>query len=196
MKRLTALIFSVFLSLSLTAPVWGAFDPEVDYMSRMLDAVASGDTAAGEAAELSRNEKIIALEMEHIPIAFDDLNLLSKIMYAEAGSVWLDDDWRLCVGEVVLNRVASPEFPNTIREVLDQPGQYYGPNSAYLAQLLPDRNCAVLAQRLLEGYRSMEPSVVFQANFQQGSGVYLARCDSQLGWTYFCYSLRPEMYPG
>jgi len=196
MKRLTALIMAVFLVLSLAPQARGDFDPEVDYMARMLDAVASGDEAAGGAAELSRNEKIAALEMEHIPIAFQDLNLLAKIMYAEAGSVWLDDDWRLCVGEVVLNRVASPEFPNTIQEVLDQPGQYYGPNNPYFLSLLPGRNCAVLAQRLLEGYRSMEPSVVFQANFQQGSGVYLARCDSQLGWTYFCYSLRPELYPG
>jgi hypothetical protein len=95
---------------------------------------------------------------------------------------------------VVLNRVASPEFPNTIREVLEQPGQYYGKNSSYFSGIRPDRHCAELALRLLEGERHMQPSVVFQANFRQGSGTYLALCDSQLGWTYFCYSLRRELY--
>ena len=185
----------MLLALALAAPVYGDYDPEVDYMSLMLDAVAASDSAAGYTAEQSRNEKIEDLEMEWEPIPYESLSLLAGIMHAEAGSGWLGDHWRLNVGEVVLNRVASPEFPNTIREVLEQPGQYYGANSAgYLASLRPQRACAELALRLLQGERNMESSVVFQANFRQGGGTYLALEDSLLGWTYFCYSIRPELY--
>jgi hypothetical protein len=193
-KRLITYILALLLAGSLTVPALGAYDPEENYMDRMLDAVTAGDAAAGEAAERQRNEKIEAQNSGHIPIRFEDLLLLSQIMYAEAGSYWLGDEWKLYVGEVVLNRVASTEFPDTIREVLEQPGQYYGKDNPYFSGLRPDRRCAELALRLLEGERHMEASVVFQANFRQGSGTYLALCDSRLGWTYFCYSLRPELY--
>ena len=196
MKRLTAFVASMFLALALAVPVLGDFDPDENYMAKMLDAVAIGDEEAGYAAEQSRNEKIETLDLEWSPISFEDLLLLSKIMYAEAGSCWLGDEWRLNVGEVVLNRVESPEFPETIREVLEQPGQYYGKNSTYFARLNPGRECAELALRLLEGERNMEPSVVFQANFRQGGGTYLTMTDTQLGSTYFCYSIRPHLYEG
>ena len=101
----------------------------------------------------------------------------------------------MCVGEVVLNRVASPEFPNTIPEVVYQPGQYYGSNSRYFEELRPDARCVGLAKRLLEGERALDDSsVVFQPNFQQGSGVHTALYDKYLGWTYFRYSRNLELH--
>lgn len=123
-----------------------------------------------------------------------DLMLLAKVIYAEAGSEFLSDEWKMCVGEVVLNRVASPEFPNTIPDVVYQPGQYYGAQSGYIASLIPSERCIEIAKRLLDGERIMEPSVVFQANFKQGSGVYKALYDNNLGWTYFCYSTNMSLY--
>lgn len=123
-----------------------------------------------------------------------DLMLLAKVIYAEAGSEFLSDEWKMCVGEVVLNRVASPEFPNTIYDVVYQQGQYQGARSGYIASLTPSERCIDIAKRLLDGERIMEPSVVFQANFKQGSGVYKALYDSNLGWTYFCYSTNMSLY--
>ena len=53
------------------------------------------------------------------------------------------------------------------------------------------------ALRLLLGERVMdEPAVVFQANFRQGGGVFAEYKDQQLGSTFFCYSIRPELYAG
>lgn len=123
-----------------------------------------------------------------------DLMLLAKVIYAEAGSDFLSDEWKMCVGEVVLNRVASPEFPNTIYDVVYQQGQYQGARSGYIASLTPSERCIDIARRLLDGERLMEPSVVFQANFKQGSGVCKALYDSHLGWTYFCYSSNMSLY--
>ena len=95
----------------------------------------------------------------------------------------------------MLNRVASPEFADTLRGVLEQPGQYYGKNSSYFNRLAPSYRCVDLASRLLSGERVLnDPAVVFQANFRQGSSVHTSMYDKLLGTTYFCRSSHPSLY--
>ena len=195
MKRLIAVVPMLLLVAVLTAGASAVYEPDVDYSQIMISAAVAGDYETGRAADDARNAKIADLGLATAAVDFDELMLLSKIMYAEAGSVWLSDEWKMCVGEVVLNRVASPEFPNTISEVLTQKGQYYGANSRYFNSLLPSETCVRLALRLLNGERVMnDPAVVFQANFKHGSGTHTAVYDKYLGWTYFCYSSKPELY--
>ena len=194
MKRILKLIPAIAIAAALSGGANAAYDPNTNYAQIMVQAAAAGDYATGQAAEADRSEKIAALGLSDQSCTFNDLMLLSKIIYAEAGSEWLSDEWKMSVGEVVLNRVASPEFPNTIAEVLAQPGQYYGPNSRYFNNLIPSERCAQCAMRLLNGERILEPSVVFQANFRQGGGVQTAYYDKALGWTYFCYSSRLYLY--
>ena len=196
MKRIYALLCAAALLLpALAVPAGAAYDPETDYMAAMTEAVLRGDYAAGSAAGAARAEKIAALGLGGARIGFEELWLLSKIIYAEAGSAWLPMEWKMAVGEVVLNRMASPEFPDTMREVLEQPGQYYGRGSGYFERLLPSAECVEAARRLLEGERVLsEPGVVFQSNYRLGSGVFLELRDRYLGSTYFCWSSRPELY--
>lgn len=194
MKRFLVTMAAAIAVLSFGAAAQAAYDPAVDYSKQMEIAAVATDYTAGAAAEAARNEKIAATGTGETAISFNDLMLLSKIIYAEAGSMWLSEEWKMCVGEVVLNRVASPEFPNTIAEVLEQPGQYYGKNSRYFNNLKPNELSVRAAMRLLHGERLMQPSVVFQANFKQGSGTHTACYDKQLGWTYFCFSSKPELY--
>ena len=194
MKRILTLIPAIAIAAALSGGANAAYDPNTNYAQIMVQAAAAGDYTTGTAAEAARNEKISSLGLEVKPCTFNDLMLLSKIIYAEAGSEWLSDEWKMSVGEVVLNRVASPEFPDTIAEVLAQPGQYYGPNSRYFNNLIPSDRCVGCAMRLLNGERILEPSVVFQANFRQGGGVQSAYYDKALGWTYFCYSSRKYLY--
>jgi len=104
-------------------------------MALMITAATLGNYEAGQEAEQARNEKIDALGLDYVKVSFEELYLLAKIIYAEAGSDWLTDEHQRLVGSVLLNRVASPEFPNTIREVVEQPGQYYGTNSWYFVNL-------------------------------------------------------------
>jgi len=55
---------------------------------------------------------------------YDDLILLTKLINSEShGESKLD---KLLVGSVVLNRVSSNEFPNTIKEVIYQRNQFSG----------------------------------------------------------------------
>ena len=192
MKRCLTFLCAAALCLSLGTTSLAAYDEETDYLAIMMEAALTGDYETGNAAQAARDEKI-AVTGQGQSISFEDLYLVAKVMYSEAGSEWLSDEWKMCVGEVVLNRVASPEFPNTVREVVYQPGQY-GNGSRYWESLMPSERCVELALRLLQGERLMEPAVVFQANFRQGSGVHTHMYDSLLGSTYFCYSNHMELY--
>lgn len=194
MRKVFAMTIFI-LSLLFPATAHADFDPDTDYMAQMISSAVEGDVDAGIRAMLCRNEKIDSLGLGYAKLDFNELFLLSKIIWAEAGSVWLDMDWKMCVGEVVLNRMASPEFPDSMLEVLEQPGQYYGKNNPYFASILPTTDCVNAAKRLLEGERVLgDKSVVFQSNYILGSGVHTALFDQQLGYSYFCYSSHPELY--
>ncbi len=174
---------------------YAGFSLDVDYMDEMVSCCLSGNIQEGVSAEKARNLKIDALNLDTAKVSFNDLYLLSKIITSEAGSYWLSMEWKMMVGEVLLNRVASPEFPNSIEECIYQPGQYYSKSDKYFANLLPYESCVEAALRLLNGERIInDGSVVFQANFRQGSGTYLRLYDKQLGYTYLCYSSYPELY--
>ena len=58
------------------------------------------------------------LESERITVSKEDYEVLLKIVEAEAGGE--DEDGKLLVANVVLNRVASPKFPNTVKDVVFQ----------------------------------------------------------------------------
>ena len=198
-STITALICFVLMiflfTFMLLAQMVKAHAEEVNYMELMQAAVMSGDNGAGVSAEAYRTQKIMQNNLTYKIITYEDLSYLSKIIYAEAGSIWLSDEWKMSVGEVVLNRVNSVEFPNTIREVIEQSGQYYGSDSVYFKNLKPDLRCIKIALRLLNGERVFDDgAVVFQANFPQGSGTACTFIDKYLGKTYFCYSSHPELY--
>ena len=166
------------------------------YLNEMTEAAAAGDVEAGRSAEEKRNAVIDASAAESDPgkISFDDLYLLSKVICYEAGSDWLTDEFRICVGEVIMNRVASPEYPDSIHDVIYQKGQYSCVNTARFAGLVPTEECVDAALRLLCGERRMVPSVVFQSNDLQGE-PFSMYTDRRLGTTYFCLSENQELYP-
>ena len=118
------------------------------------------------------------------PYTDEDLYILSHIISAEAGNC--SEDMMLSVGSVVLNRVQDDRFPNTIEEVVFQQGQYSPTwNGAYYAE--PTEAACEVAKTLLEEGPTIDPSVVWQAEFPQGQGVY-DTIDSPWGTTmYFCY---------
>lgn len=164
------------------------------YLDVMVKAAVDGDVPAGRQAEQYRNEIIDQNGSDQIKISFDDLYLLAKLICAEAGSDWLSDDFRLCVGEVVLNRVESPEFPDSISDVVYQKGQYASAGTAAFASLVPSQACVDAALRLMQGERKMAPSVVFQSDHEQGE-IFSMYTDRRLGTTFFCVSPNQELYP-
>ena len=94
------------------------------------------------------------------------------------------------VANVVMNHVASPYFPNTIRGVLTRPYAYG--TMAWTGIHIPVANdpitkaaidrCYANAKKILDGYRLLPSNVIYQAGFVQGSGVYAYESG-----VYFCY---------
>lgn len=81
---------------------------------------------ADRAYERIRWEQLEVTELTEEDLAeenyWDELELLAAVVEAEAGNQ--DMIGKRLVVDVVLNRVDSPLFPDTITEVLEQPGQF------------------------------------------------------------------------
>jgi len=114
-----------------------------------------------------------------------DVFWLARIIQAESGDNWSDEDC-MKIGEVALNRVASPDFPNTVKEVALQDGQYE-PFFHY-EFWIPDPIYIWYAARLMNGERVLnDPDVVWQALFVQGNEVVDVIYDKDLdNITYLC----------
>ena len=111
----------------------------------------------------------------------NDLEILAHLIGGEAGADWCDDTMLYYVGSVVLNRVKSPDFPNTIEDVVFQKGQYACTwDGNYYRE--PSERCYRIAEQLLKHGSVLPGEVVFQAQFEQGSGV----CEKVQNM-YFCY---------
>lgn len=77
-----------------------------------------------------------------------DLQLLAKIIFAEARGESFEG--QVAVGAVILNRVEDPRFPDTIKEVVFEPGQFT-PVSGDKINFIPDRKAYLAAEAALEG---------------------------------------------
>lgn len=109
----------------------------------------------------------------------EDLTILTRVIYGEAsGQSW---DFQVAVGSVVLNRVKSNKFPNTIKGVVFQRGQYACTWDGNYNKT-PNEQAKKVARYLLENGSQLPSNIVFQAEFVQGRGVY-----KKMGNTYFCY---------
>ena len=61
-----------------------------------------------------------------LPISDYEHTLLCNVVAREYGSDWVSVYDKACVVATVMNRVNSPQFPNTIEGVLTQPNQFSG----------------------------------------------------------------------
>ena len=96
--------------------------------------------AAEEAAKLAEaqaaqsTQAVAATQGAGVPAAVDDVTLLAAIIQCEAGSDIYES--QLAVGAVVINRVKSGAYPNSISEVIYQRGQFGPASSGKLASVL------------------------------------------------------------
>lgn len=116
----------------------------------------------------------------------DDLYYLAAAVCCEAGGE--NEEIQLLVANVVINRVNSSLYPDTIYDVLTEYGQYgmmweYGIEFPDWADEGVKNQCYSVARRVLEGERFCPENVLFQAEFEQGSGIFKQFGDEY----YFCY---------
>lgn len=169
------------------------FDPTMDYWAEMANFLAVGDEASAKEAERLGRLKKEYLGTDEM-IAYNDLLLISRIVDVEAGSKWLTEEHRRLVASVIWNRMHSPEFPDTTYDVVYQKNQYAVVGTEWFETLQPSQESIQSALYVLRNGSIAPASVVFQAEFRQGSGVYKTVEDAHFGTTYFCYSSYPEIY--
>ena len=116
-------------------------------------------------------------------ITEEDISLLASLIYYEEGEPVTPEDELRCYycGSVVINRIASSEFPNTVEGVVNQTGQYACINKIRNEGYYGDIDWEI-AEELLTYGSTIPYTVVFQAQFKQGSGVF-----AHIGNQYFCY---------
>ena len=93
------------------------------------------------------------------PYSDEDLDLISRVIMHESGYESLLG--KMAVGNVILNRVANSQFPNSISEVIYQKNQFPGATNA-----TPNEESILAARLVLEG-----ANVVPDAYFFNGVGL-------------------------
>ena len=101
--------------------VWvGEPNPPVDLKN---DEEKTATSTVNSIVTPKMNQNINTSRGEHLSeISQADLNLLARVIYAEARGE--NFDGQVAVGAVVLNRVEDPHFPKNIRDVIYQPGAF------------------------------------------------------------------------
>lgn len=129
-----------------------------------------------EAAQKTQKKEI---EKE---IKEEDIECLARVINGEAGADYCSDTLMTYVGSVVLNRVKSKDFPNTLEEVIFQEGQYactFDKHKNYYKE--PSDRAWKIAKDLLTNGSALPEDVVYQAEFKQGSRTYIVEQNM-----YFC----------
>lgn len=109
----------------------------------------------------------------------EDLYIMAHVLGGEAQ--YCTDDEQRYVGSVVLNRVAHRSFPDTIKEVVFEKGQYSCiKDKVYYRE--PTESNWENAKWLLENGSILPEHVIYQSKGKQGSGVYL-----KTKWHQYCY---------
>lgn len=145
--------------------MWGYYTGEVDgiYGSKTVEAVKyfqrknglTPDGIAGRATfeALGMNDSVKALDNENknssVNYTDSDLYLLAKCIYAEArGESYTG---QVAVGAVILNRVDSPSFPNTIAGVIYQKNAFTAVSDGQI-NLEPDQTAMNAASDAVNGW--------------------------------------------
>lgn len=176
------ILFGAFVLLLwvLVFSLWNPLEVEASYWQRneVIDQMVIVATPGSTERVPDINE--LKLITEPIPpYTPDELDIMAHVLCGECqtGSVELQK----AVGSVVLNRVDHRSYPNDIRSVVFQRGQYACTWDGNYYRTPTARNWEV-ADWLLR-YGSVLPSnVIYQAQFRQGRGVY-----ARIGSEVFCY---------
>lgn len=111
----------------------------------------------------------------------DELDLVARVVWSEAGSDWLTDEHQRAIASVVINRVNDDRFPNSIEGVIYQVGQYGCVYNGMIKQT-PNQRAYDNARYVLENGITIPSNVVWQSQSVQGRGLY-----KYIQGHYFCY---------
>lgn len=135
-------------------------------------------TSCGYSVNASRRMMISKKELKRqglkVPTSMyteENLTLLAHLIYAEVGNCKHDETLYL-TGAVVLNRVKSPVFPNTIKGVIYQKGQYACTWDGNFKKQPDARSYEIAEELLINGTGKVPHNMVFQSGILHGKKAY------------------------
>lgn len=135
---------------------------------------AAKEAAVKAAAEKEAAQQAIQRKATSVNVSSSDEELLAALIYCEAGGEPYEG--QVAVGAVVMNRVRSSSFPNTIREVIYQSGQFGPAITGKLDRVLAGGqttdSCRQAAREAIAGYSPVGSALYFGdgQNFGQKIG--------------------------
>ncbi len=184
----SALFFGLYILLALTMSAELPKEEQTDFpneamLSKYLKADQAEQIAAGslyflpcESDEAERTSTALTFKGKNGENASgydsDDLLWLSRIIYAEAGTEPLEG--KLAVGSVVMNRLASANYPDTIYGVIfDRKfGVQFTPAATGSVYKSPDEESILAAKMCLGGY-SVSSDILFFLNEAIATGTWM-----------------------
>ena len=136
-------------------------DGEKDYISAEYvevtceygEAKTIAEIEAEEAARKAEEEKAKRTKnLGAVAASGDEVTLLAALIQAESGNQPYEG--QLAVGAVVMNRVRSGGYPNSIQGVISQPGQFGPAATGQVASIMangPKSSCMQAAQAAING---------------------------------------------
>ncbi len=136
-------------------------DGEKDYISAEYvevtceygEAKTIAEIEAEEAARKAEEEKAKRTKnLGAVAASGDEVTLLAALIQAESGNQLYEG--QLAVGAVVMNRVRSGGYPNSIQGVISQPGQFGPAATGQVASIMangPKASCMQAAQAAING---------------------------------------------
>lgn len=212
-KRILASFFAVGMIFAIsfnTIAIDVKYDSNTDYMALMIKYAKIGDAESlrlGKIMEDFRNAKILDLKLPYKttsyfktystgsqiiaaingrPYTLEELNLLSKLVATEMGADWVPDWSQRAVVSIVINRVKDKRFPNTIRDVLYQPGQF-NPWSYAFIYAKPSNKILSNVKYILENGPNLPEGVVYESLYILGPVSATYYDPWMRNTTYFCY---------
>lgn len=116
--------------------------------------------------------------------AVDDQTLLAAIIYCEAGNQAYAG--QVAVGMVIMNRVYSPLFPSTIKEVVYQKTQFAPARDGSLTRMLTNPLIVTSACR-----NAAAEVLAMYANYTAGQTLYLNTGKKTISFPYLFFMTKP-----
>ena len=147
--------------------------------------LASLKTKLAEEEALARQaEKMAFRDLSEVSIGAGDRDLLAAIIQCEAGGEPYSG--KIAVGAVIMNRVRSGAFPNTIAGVVYQPMQFQPVRSGRLAIRLSEganSECYKAADEVLAGANNIGNCLFFRTVVPGIKGTIIGHHVFYLHWT-------------
>ena len=118
-------------------------------MDAKIKALEAEENARQKALEEERRREEEKKAASRKAVSDDDYQVLLRIVQAEAGVC--DEKGKILVANVVLNRVKSQEFPDSVRSVVYEPSQFSPVSDGSINSVKVTEETKVCVNRALEG---------------------------------------------